>query len=99
MSSRYTGQNRSMYRRRISFIKRCHVAGALVSPNSITSDSKSPSFVQNAVRYSRPFLIQMLTNAATISTFKKYLIPFRLFRVSFVSRKGYLSFLDTLLRH
>jgi hypothetical protein len=62
----------------------CQVPGALVSPNGITRDSNKPSFVQKAVRYSRPFLIQMLLKAATISTFKKYLIPFRLFRVSFV---------------
>jgi hypothetical protein len=62
----------------------CYVPGAPVSPNGITKDSNRPSFVQKAVRYSRPFLIQILLKAATISTLEKYLIPFKLFRVSLV---------------
>jgi hypothetical protein len=62
----------------------CQVPGALVSLNGITRDLNRPNLVRKAVRYSRPFLIWMLLKAATISTFEKYLIPFRLFRVSLV---------------
>jgi hypothetical protein len=88
MLSRYTWQNRLIYGRRILFMNLCQVPGAPVSLNGITRDLNKLSFVWKAVRYSRPFLIRMLLKAATISTFEKYLIPFRLFRVSFVRGSG-----------
>jgi hypothetical protein len=48
--------------------------------------------MRKEVRYSSPFLIRILLNAATILILEKYFIPFRAFSVSRVRGRGYLSF-------
>ena len=89
ISSRYTQTKMLIQGCRISFINRCYVAGTLVRLNGIASNLNSPNFIQKAVRYLSPFLIQMLLKAATILILEKYLIPLRLFRVSLVNSNRY----------
>ena len=52
-----------------------NVAGALVSLNSITNDSKRPKRVRKVVRYLYPSFIRTLLNTEMISIFVKYFIP------------------------
>ena len=60
------------------------MAGALVSLNSITSDSYNPNRVRNVVRYFNPSFTRILLNAEMILILVKYLIPFRLFKDSLI---------------
>lgn len=75
-----------------------NVAGAPVSLNGITSDSKSPKRVRKAVRCSCPSFFRTLLNAEIMSIFVKYFIPLRLFRVSLISRSGYRSLTEISFR-
>ena len=53
-------QHMSINSMRVSLIHRWNAAGALHSPNDITSYSYVPNLVENAVLYSSPSLIRIL---------------------------------------
>ena len=97
MLSKYAKQNWSRYSRNVSLINLWNVAGAPINLKGITRLSNRLNLVLNAVRYSCPSFIRTLLKAKIMSIFKKYFMPYKLFKVPLINGNGYRSFTNMLL--
>ena len=75
------------------------VAGAFVSPISITVYSYNPYRVLNAVSHLYPFTIRIQQNLSQTSNFVNYLAPQSRSISSYISNKGYQFFLVALFSY